>query len=153
MNHAIELDATQAHYFRERAEVLKKLGQLDAAQDDDAHAESLTGNDSTTAQVSNAQTATASPLVGTWYVNQLVNGTRIEMTQNLQADGSYEATIFVTRNGSTERVNESGTYRRGGDHIHFATNVGNYAMPVKMQDAMLWLYFSDLEVWIGSVRR
>jgi tetratricopeptide (TPR) repeat protein len=152
-NVAINMRSDDAAYFHERGLALQAMGQQEAAQQDLNRAAQMNpqqyGNNNNNA----SNTTTTTSVVGTWYVNQNVDGVRYEMTQVYGADGSYQATLLVTQNGSTSRTDEQGTYYLQGDQVVFNTNLGNYGMQYHMKDGMFWLLFEKIDTWLGSVRR
>ena len=165
INMAISLNGTVAHYYAERAEILNAVGEADRAQQDRQKASELDPETYPTATPSPTPPSptTASPtapasdqpaLVGQWYVNQVVNGQRMQAWQTYFADGRYQATHkYFDQNGQQVTETEQGTFVRGETEIEFNTNYGHYFQKYQFQDDMLYLYVNDVHVWIGSVRQ
>ena len=153
LNQAIRLagDDAPAYYYNERGDVLEQLGESEQAQEDyDAAARIDPEN---YGSGSGGGNVIDSPVVGRWYVNQPVSGGRLEMTHEYRADGTYEGAWDYTENGETTRTEERGNYQVLDDVIRFDTNQGQYDQRYRIKDGKFWLFWSDLNAWVGSVRR
>ncbi|MEM8678606.1 MAG: tetratricopeptide repeat-containing serine protease family protein [Planctomycetota bacterium] len=167
INAAIRLNDQVGFYFAERAEILEAWGEAERAEEDRQRAASLDSRyarkpvESAVASEPTAKPAstpvsvpTPAPIVGNWYVNQYIEGRRVQLWQTYNADGTYHATHkYQDELGQPITETEQGSYVMRDGEIELQTNYGHYFRQVRFEDDMLFVLFEQDQIWVGSVRK
>ncbi len=94
-----------------------------------------------------------SKLLGDWVTEVKFQSAKIQGAQRFGADGSYKSIMINTyEDGSSEKIEEEGTYVDHGTYFEFHTNQGDYDQRYRIQNGSMMLEFVDLNTWFQFER-
>ncbi|MCA9245460.1 MAG: hypothetical protein KDA42_00065 [Planctomycetales bacterium] len=95
-----------------------------------------------------------SPFIGSWLYRGEIEGTQLELVAVLTANGQYAGYMKVSGPSSPVReTRESGTFTLEGDTIRITLEDGTTTTrKISNDDGMFWVFFEEIDYWIGMER-